>query len=676
MRSEQSEEKRRVQKRPGPVGIIEITRHHTNSARGVGVAPRRGSIGFLPWEGHDDIRIETKDLNTALNGDTVEVEVRAMRPRPTGRVVKVLERARTEFVGTLKRPLGLWEVVPDDKRFYAPIRLNSPTRVLADTSAQFALAEDMKVMVRLLDWTKDGPQGEILEVLGKKDEHRVEMNAIILEHGFKTRFPEEALREARDIEGRHTAIIAEEAPRRRDFRDVTTFTVDPHDAKDFDDALSIRELEDGLFEIGIHIADVAHFVRPGMALEEEAKRRATSVYLVDATIPMLPEELSGNVCSLRQGEDRLTFSAVVKIDTKGRVHDRFFGRTIIRSHKRFTYEEAQGILDTGEGLFYTELNTLNEISKKLKEERVRAGAIEFDQDEVKFELDPSGKPLRVLKTRRIPTNMLIEEFMLLANREVATYVHTLHAKAPQSERVFIYRIHDVPQEDRIEELSIFLRAIGYELGKEAAGGRRPRLHAKDFNKLFKEIEGTPEESLIKTATIRSMAKAIYSMKNIGHFGLSFRHYTHFTSPIRRYPDMMVHRVLVAHLHGERVATGEFLAYEKLAIHSSEQEAKAVSAERESIKYKQVQFLREKVGQEFNAIISGVAEWGIYVEVEESKAEGLVRVKDIKGDYYVLDKKRYALVGTRTKKKYALGERVRVKLTSTDLDTRTLEFVLA
>lgn len=632
---------------------------------GVIAVSARGT-GYLAWDASEtlgDIEIPKEKLAPALNGDTVEVRTTGIQAgRMQGEVVKVLSRAKESFVGIVADQHGFQVLLPDDKRVYLPIRIESDKSIIPGT----------KVLVRLSAWDETGPIGYLEEIIGRAGEHRVEMNAIVLEHGFRTEFPGQVAKEAQDIEQNHAAIIAKEAPNRLDFRGTTTFTIDPVDAKDFDDALSIKELPDGLYEVGVHIADVTFFVREGMALEEEARKRATSIYLVDATIPMLPHELSGNVCSLREAEDRLTYAAIFIMDKEGRVKERTFARTIINSNKRFTYEEAQEVLNKGAGPYVKELLTLRDIARKLNAQRKREGAIEFDQDEVKFVLDDKGSPIKVVRKVRIETNSLIEEFMLLANREVAAYVSKLAEKVPEQKLAFIYRIHDIPKEDRIEELSTYLRAIGYELEKK----KGKRLTARDINELFAEIKGTPEEQLIKTATIRSMAKAIYSTRNIGHFGLSFTYYTHFTSPIRRYPDMLVHRALSTHLHGEPIGRSEYAQMEKLALHSSEQEAKAVSAERDSIKYKQVEYLAPKIGQTFDALVSGIADWGIYVEEAESKADGLIRVRSLGGDYFVYDKKKYAMIGERTGKKFSLGDKVKVKLISADLGTRQLEFALA
>jgi len=630
-------------------GIVELTRKGT---------------GYLPWpfdeargkpDEREDIEIFPEKLNGALNGDTVEVELLTLHPRPRGRVKKIVARAKEEFVCTMKSG----KAVPGDIKFPKPIELREQT-----------FADGEKVLVKLLSFDGEVARGEVIKHLGKAGEHRVEMNAIVIEHGFKIDFPQAAVREAQEIEKNHAAIIAAEAKHRADYRDTPTMTIDPLDAKDFDDALSVVELPDGEIEVGVHIADATHFVREGMAIDQEMQRRGTSVYLVDATIPMLPHELSGNVCSLRPDEDRLAFSAVFRMSKTGEVLSRKFEKSVIRSDKRFTYEEAQGVLDTQEGPCLRELNLLRSLARVLRKKREQKGAIDFGDNEVRFELDPSGKPLRVHRKERIETNLLIEEFMLLANREVAAYISDLAKKVPERNYVFLYRIHDVPKEDRIEELATFVRAIGYEFGK-----KKKRYSARDISNLLEQIEGKPEAALIRTATLRSMAKAIYSTKNIGHFGLAFEYYTHFTSPIRRYPDMLVHRILASHLNGKPLTRREYGHLEKLCIDASLREAEAAAAERESIKYKLVEFMQQKIGQTFEGIISGVTDWGIYVEDKLSSAEGLVRINTLGGDYFNYSAKEYALIGQKTKKKYALGDRVRIKLVAADLAARQLDFEL-
>lgn len=651
-------------------------------ARGTAGAPKkritsfisinRKGWGYVSWptpEGIDpkkfeqrDIEIKKEYLNGALNGDEVEVEVHGLFPRPSGAVVSVTHRAKEAFVATLKREGRQMFAIPDDLRFYRPIELTEEPN--AD--------EGEKVLVQLLSFTGNrNPTGIVLEKIGRAGEHRTEMNAIILEHGFSTEFPADVKEEAAQIERDHEHTIAREALTRSDFRNKTTFTIDPPDAKDFDDALSVEDLRDGTYEIGVHIADATFFVREGTALDREMQRRGTSVYLVDATIPMLPHELSGNVCSLVEAQDRLTFSAIFRINMEGHVLSRRFERTIINSNKRFTYEAAQKILNDGQGEYVAELGILRHISRKMRTQRIQEGAIDFGDNEVKFKLDENGKPLGVVRKERIETNELIEEFMLLANREVAHHIYKLIEKNSQSGGIFLYRIHDTPKEDRIEELATFVKAMGYEFEK-----KKKHYTAKDIAKLLKAIEGKPEEHLIRTATLRSMAKAVYSTKNIGHFGLAFEFYTHFTSPIRRFPDMLVHRILASYVEGNPLTKREFGHLEKLCIAASAREAEAVEAERESIRYKQVEFMMKKIGEVFEGTISGVTDWGIYVEEDETAAEGLVRVRTIGSEYFNYSAKEYALVGERTKKKYALGDRVRIKLVAADLAARTLDFELA
>lgn len=625
-------------------GIVEVTRKGT---------------GYLPWPDDptkEDVEIFPEKLNGALNGDEVRVELLQLFPRPRGRVKEIVERAKTQFVATVQGG----KVIPDDQRFKEPVQVGSVPQ------------DGTKVLIELLSYDGETAKGKILQEIGRAGEHRTEMNAIVMEHGFATSFPPEVEREANAIAARHDAIIEEELPKRADYRDLPIITIDPATAKDFDDALSLRDNGDGTFEVGVHIADASFFAKPGTALGDEAQKRGTSVYLVDATIPMLPHAISGGVASLMPNVDRLAFSAMFTLDKEGKVLKRHFTKSVINSKKRFTYEEAQEVLDTQRGPFLNELNAMLTLATNMRKRRSDEGAIDFGDNEVKFELDEDGKPLKVVRKERIDTNWLIEEFMLLCNREVSDYVSKLAAKVPERGLVFLYRIHDEPKADRIEELATFVRAIGYEFGQK----KQKKYSAKDIQKLLKQIEGKPEEHLIRTATLRSMAKAIYSTKNIGHFGLSFEYYTHFTSPIRRYPDMLAHRILESHLDGRPLTRKEFSNLERLCIEASEQEAKAVQAERDSIKYKLVEYMVPKVGATFEATISGVTEWGIYVEDKESTAEGLVRIRSIGDEFFNYSPKEYALVGERTKKKYALGDTVRVKLTNADMATRQLDFELA
>ena len=654
-------ENKRVQVKEATVtGILQLTRK---------------AKGFLVWEGHEDIEIATEDLNNALNGDEVEVEVRGVVLPPRGRapkgplhprgvVTKVISRARTQFVAKISTQEANLAIL-DDARFYHPMILEGAIPTDATPGS--------KVVVQLDSFENDQPRGHVVQVLGAAGEHRTDMNSIVLEHGFSTTFPEDVAAEAADIAVRHADIIAAEAAsgKREDFRNVTTFTIDPADAKDFDDALSVRTLPDGTHEIGIHIADASFFVAEGTALDREASERATSVYLVDATIPMLPHELSNDVCSLVEGQDRLTFSAVFRLNDKAEILERRFTRSIIHSDKRFTYEQAQQILNDGAGLYIAELQTLQKLSRLMRGVREQEGAIDFGDNEFKFTLDEKGVPVAVTRKARIETNLLIEEFMLLANREVAKFVADRAAKVPDAKLVFLYRIHDEPKPDRIEELSIFVRAMGYEFGHPNKNGVT-KYRARDIRKLLKDIEGTPEEKLIRLATLRSMAKAIYTTKNIGHFGLAFEYYTHFTSPIRRYPDILVHRILASHLDGHPISRGEFEGLEKLCLNASEKEAKAAGAERESVRYKQVEYMSARIGTEYEGMISGVTDWGIYVEDETSGAEGLARMSAIKNDFYEHKPKEYSIIGQRTRTKLTLGDRVRVKVIAADIIARTID----
>ncbi len=631
-------------------------------------------VGYFTVEGFDDdIEIQTPLLKTALNKDEVEVkilpEVEGMRRQ--GEVVNIIKRAKMQFVGTLIAPPStssgqakdFFFLKADDRRMYKDIFVH--------TSNAMGGKNGDKALVEITGW-KDpmkSPEGKVLRVIGRKGVHNVEMEAIILDRGFDDAFPKEVEEDANRIAKEKQADWTNEVTKRKDFRGTLTFTIDPADAKDFDDALSFKRLEGGLYEIGIHIADVSHYVVPGTVLDKEAIKRGTSVYLVDRTIPMLPEVLSNDLCSLMPDVERFTFSAVFTMDDKGVIHDKWFGKTVIHSDKRFSYEEAQSILDAKQGLYFEELDTMNKIAKILQVEKFKHGAIEFETDEVKFILDSEGRPTSVYRKERKDTHKMIEEYMLLANREVAEFMYKNIEKA-KLKSAFIYRIHDEPNKEKIMNLGIFIKALGYDLDAEDG-----EVTAADMNKLLKQVEGKPEESLIKTAAIRSMAKAIYSTRNIGHFGLGFEYYTHFTSPIRRYPDLLVHRLLFRFLTGGAIEQNEMVKYENMAADASQKEISASEAERASIKYKQVEFMLSKVGQEFDATISGVSEWGIYVEEIETKAEGMVRLKNMTDDNYVLDEKNYAIVGTTTKKKFTLGDSVKVKLTDADLDKRILDFVL-
>jgi ribonuclease R len=617
----------------------------------------------------EDIVIERENLGIALDGDIVEVSYPTPRPgqRAEGKVTKVIKRVHNELIGVVKErtpgdPTSLY-LQPDSHRIH--IRPALPASDGGNVG--------MKVAVTLVDWTDPAtePKASVIEVLGRAGDHETEMRAIIRGGGFALDFPKAVATAAEDIHARRDEIFreAQSDPKRRDMRDVTTMTIDPVDAKDFDDALSLRTLENGNVEVGIHIADVSHYVREGEPIDDEAQERGTSVYLVDRVIPMLPEVLSNDLCSLRPHEDRLAFSAVFELNPNAEIVNAWYGQTIIHSDKRFSYEEAQEVLDKQDGPFLQELTTLMTLGRKLRAERYREGAIAFEQPEVKFELDERGAPVRVYAKVRTETMLMIEDFMLLANREVATYIYD-RAKDAGRDLAFIYRIHDTPNPEKIEELSMFLRALGYEFESQ-----KGIVTAKNINKLLKEVDGKPEANLIKTATIRSMAKAVYSTKNIGHFGLAFKFYTHFTSPIRRYPDLLAHRLLRRHLDGSGIKGTELAHFEKISVQSSQREMEAVSAERDSIKFKQVEYMLNRIGEVFNGVITGVTDWGIYVQDTASLSEGMVRLAAIKGDYYEHEAKQYRIKGQKTGKIYRLGDEVKIKLVKVLKDERQLDFEL-
>lgn len=625
------------------------------------------AIGFVELLNHEeDILIETENLNTALNNDKVEIKLLPKKngQRLSGKVVKVTGRAKSQFVGTLEKDKNRFFLVPDDKKVYRDIEVeNNP--ILSGSLG-------LKVLVRFKGWDdpKKNPVGEILKVVGKKGENNAEMIGIALEKGFDSDFPSDVKEEAEDIARKFAVIPDEEVLKRKDFRQTLTFTIDPVDAKDFDDAISFKKLGENLFEIGVHIADVSHFVVEKSALDKEAKDRGFSVYLVDRTIPMLPHELSNDICSLKPNEDRLAFSSVFVVDGEGYVKERWFGKTIIHSAKRFTYESAQDVLNGNSNEHKEELEILNSLAKKMRDRKFKNGAIDFEQDEVRFDLDETGKPIRIYKKERLDTHKLVEEYMLLANREVAEFIYKAREKN-KSKEPFIYRIHDLPNQEKIAELGIFLKALGHDLP-----ATKGKVSAKDLQVLFKKIEGKAEESMIKTAAVRSMAKAVYSTGNIGHFGLAFEYYTHFTSPIRRYADLLVHRILFHHLNGTKIPPHEWHSYEKMAHDNSEQEIAAAEAERNSKKYKQVEYMQDKVGQIFTGIVSGVTEWGMYIEEKNTRCEGMIKLRDLKDDFYVLDQKNYCLLGEKTKKKYSLGDEVNFKVVSADMERKTLDYILA
>ncbi|HEY4501067.1 MAG TPA: ribonuclease R [Candidatus Paceibacterota bacterium] len=640
----------------------------------------RKGIGFFPLPAvalakvgpSEDLIIPAEWTNHALSGDIVKVATAGMYkdpmgrmpPRATGKVTEIISRARETFVGSLVEENGLTLMSPDYKKMYVPI-------VILDRGE--AEIGD-KVLVRLGEWTadKEYPLGVIEEVIGKAGVHETEMRALALGQGFASDFPPGVVADAEYLEKNGTTMLAEEAkdPKRRDFRKVATCTIDPFDAKDFDDALSVQKLPDGNIEVGVHIADVSFFVKPGSQLDKEAFARATSVYLVDRTIPMLPEVLSNDLCSLKPDEDRLSVSAVFTLDSDANIKDVWFGETVIHSDKRFTYENAQEVLDTGTGVMHEELSLLLELSKKIRARRVAKGAIEFDTAEVKIELDKEGRPLAVRLKERKATNLLIEDFMLLANEAVAKHLSKLTGNGG-SNFSSLYRIHDAPDTDRIENLSNLLRIMGYHFKTSGNG----QVTGTELNELMESVKGKPEEYLVKMATLRSMSKAIYATRNIGHFGLAFDFYTHFTSPIRRYPDLVIHRLIKAHTDGGTPITAEEMQeFDKLALHASEREVAASDAERDSIKMKQVEFLAGRIGEEFDAVISGVTDRGLYVELAETHADGMINIRNVGDDYFEYEEKQYRLVGRRTHKTFQLGDPIRVRLTAARIPEKELDFV--
>ncbi|MCB7481908.1 ribonuclease R [Christiangramia sediminis] len=621
----------------------------------------------------DDVFIANKDLNAAFDGDTVEIYVynRRRRKRSEGEITKILKRKKTEFVGTLQQKKDFGFVVIDDKSMYTDFFISGNKLNGAENGD--------KVVVEFEEWPKkaDSPLGKITRVLGTPGEHNTEIHSILAQYGLPHDFPEEVEEYANKID---TSINEEEINKRRDMRDVLTFTIDPKDAKDFDDALSFERLENGNYEIGIHIADVSHYLQPGTILDEEAYERATSVYLVDRVVPMLPEILSNNACSLRPKEEKFTFSAVFEIDDSANVKNQWFGRTVTYSDERFAYEEAQHILETGTGTIPEDVSirkhaysvrgavveavvTLNRLAKKMRARRMKDGALSFDKVEVKFNLNEENNPVGVFFKTAKEANKLIEEFMLLANRKVAEYIGKQSSK-----KTFVYRCHDEPDDQKLASLQTIVGRFGHKLNLKDRSTTTSSL-----NKLLEDVQGRKEQNMVDTLAIRTMSKAYYGTENIGHYGLAFDYYTHFTSPIRRYPDVMVHRLLQHYLDGAKSVSEE--EYEAKCHHSSEMENLATNAERDSIKYMQVKFMQDHENEEFLGVISGVTEWGIFVEIVENKCEGMIRLRDMNDDHYEYNADEFAVVGKRTGQTYTLGDEVYVKVKNADLVKRHLDFTL-
>ena len=610
-------------------------------------------------EFEDDIFIAPRKLRNALHGDIVKVYVyeKSKGRKKDGEVVEIIKRAKMDFTGIIKLSERFAFFIPDDRKMLHDIFI--PLDGLKGGK------DHEKAIARITEWPEDAknPIGEIITVLGKQGENNAEMNAILADYGFPLEFPANVEREANDIS---EIISKEEIAKRRDFRSILTFTIDPADAKDFDDAISFRTLKNNNIEVGVHIADVSHYVESGSALDKEAFERGTSVYLVDRVIPMLPERLSNGVCSLRPNEDKLCFSAVFELDNDANVIEQWFGKTIIHSDTRFSYEQAQEVIEKKAGKHSAEILKLNELAYKLRDRKFKHGAISFESSEVKFKLDENGKPLGVYVKERKDAHKLIEDFMLLANKKVAEFI--ANKGKGKHKLTFVYRSHDSPKEAALLSFSQFALKFGYKI--DISSGRET---ARSLNFLMADVEGKKEQNVLTQLAIRSMAKAVYTTKKHSHYGLAFDFYTHFTSPIRRYPDVMVHRLLELYLAGGKSVNEE--EYEKMSIHSSQMEKKAADAERASVKYKQAEYLENNIGEEFKGIISGLTEWGMYVEIIENKCEGMVRLRDLNDDFYVLDEKNYCIIGQRKKKKFQLGDEVTIKVKKVDLGKRQIDFLL-
>ncbi len=604
----------------------------------------------------EDVFIAPNDLGHALHEDLVKVYLYAKRKRknPKGEVVEVLERARTTFVGKLEVTKDFAFLIPDGQKMHVDLYI--PLNKLAGAK------DGEKAIGAISDWPEKAtnPFGYIEKRLGKPGVNDVEMHAILAEYGLPYEFPQKVEKAAAELSGN----IEEETAKRKDFREVPTFTIDPDDARDYDDALSLRELENGEYEVGIHIADVSYYVTRDSIIDQEAVKRATSVYLVDRVVPMLPERLSNDLCSLRPEEDRLAFSAIFRIDQKAEVRAQWFGRTVIRSDRRFTYDQAQANLNAGNEEFSRELGVLDDLAKRLRKARVKKGSLEIESDEVKFELDKEGNPLGVYPKKILDTNLLIEEMMLLANQKVAAFIGKRDDPLP-----FIYRVHDKPDEEKLQMLREFVHHFGYKLEHKPG---KPISYA--INQLLKSIKGEEAEGVISHMAVRSMAKAEYNTENIGHYGLAFSYYTHFTSPIRRYPDLEVHRLLDRYLREKKTASLDHL--DSVSKNSSIQERRAIDAERDSIKYKQVEYLQDRIGDTFQGVVAGVTDWGIFVELEENKCEGMIHLRSISDDLYYFDERHHKIIGSKFGRTFELGDRIKVVIKEANLEKKQLTFLLA
>ena len=620
----------------------------------------RGGYGYIVSETiKEDIFVSQDNLNHALDGDTVKVLIYAHRKTRAleGEVVEIIERARETFVGAIE--------ITDRYAFLTPDSKQMPFDLFIPLDKLNGATHGQKAIARLTEWPRraKNPFGEIIEVLGNQGENETEMHAILAEFGLPFKFTEDVEEEAARISDH---IGEAEYRVRRDFRAIPTLTIDPEDAKDFDDALSIRQLSAGKWEIGVHIADVTHYIKPDTLIDEEGLNRATSVYLVDRVVPMLPERLSNYICSLRPNEEKLCFSAVFIMNEQAELLEEWFGRTIIKSDRRFTYREAQQIIDSGEGDLVQEVLKLNQLARILRENRFREGSIAFEREEVKIDVDEKGRPLRIYAREHDLSNELVEEFMLLANKRVAEFIGK--PADNKEKRTFVYRIHDRPDSEKLLKFSHFIKRFGYKLSLKS--GKQTAL---SLNRLLDDVRGTREQDIVENLALRAMAKAVYSTANIGHYGLAFDYYTHFTSPIRRYPDMLVHRLLADYISG--ASSRNQKKYEKMCRHSSKMEILAMEAERASIKYKQAEFMKDKVGQQFEGVVSGVIEWGIFVEILENKCEGMIPIRGLAGDFYEYDKDHYCIRGRRTGKKYQMGDPVQVEVVRVNLVRKQIDLAL-
>ena len=647
----------------GAITEVSLGRYKANSNRGsesIGTFVRRSNGRNAVIIDEEPILVTERNSMHALNGDKVRVVISAARKGqdPEARVVEIVEEKDQVFIGTIKAEPGYAALVTDSKFLAADIILH-PGHLKGGKDGD-------KAVVRITQWRDDemNPRGEIVDILGRKGENTAEMHAILAEFGLPYRYPEAVEKAAARIDA---GITEEEIAKREDFRDTLTFTIDPADAKDFDDALSFKQLKDGRYEVGVHIADVTHYVQPNTIIDREAQDRATSVYLVDRTIPMLPEHLSNGICSLRPDEEKLTFSVIFELDDNARVINSRICRTVIRSDRRYAYEDAQKIIETGEGDNAPAILKLNHLAKTLRRRRFEEGALEFGRPEATFRIAPDGTPLAVSFKVAKESNQLIEEFMLLANKTVALFIGQPKGKAKP--KTFVYRIHDLPDAEKLANVAMIARRFGYKINTDGSNAAVN----KSINRMLADIKGKGEENLLSMLAIRSMAKAVYSTTNIGHYGLAFPYYTHFTSPIRRYPDMMVHRLLQRYLNKGRSA--DVTKVEDLCKHSSDQEQLAANAERASIKYKQVEYMGNHIGKQFTGVISGVTEWGLYVELDENLCEGMVPMRDLADDFYDYDEKNYCLTGRRNHTRYTLGDAVKIQVARADLDKKQLDFYL-